>query len=334
MLALGAATLVIAAIAARDGAATPSSSSTDMRPSASPAMRSRATPTWRLTSYEKVGFDKSFKADLIDELPSPPELVVLGGSRARRFEPSYLYDLTGLESFNCAVQCFRPEDAWAFSTYLFGRAPDVRLHAIIALQTRTFRDDTMRPGLLYDPRLAAAFPADVVAAQKTALGKPEVRDLLEVSRYTARGRLVRNRYDVTRERPGYSFDSHLALYVRRQLANHRWNGPLADARSRQYFEKTVRLYNDHGVVPLVIVMPYQPRVLAEFRRAGFQKYLDRLTAYLRRASTRCDFRFLDLTDIETFGGSASGFYDGAHVTRENAHLIAAYAVRAAPECFR
>ena len=84
----------------------------------------------------------------------------------------------------------------------------------------------------------------------------------------------------------------------------------------------MRLYNDHGVTPLIVVMPYQPRVLRAFREAGFQKHLDRLAAYLRDAGTRCRFRVLDLTDIRTFGGSATEFYDGAHVTRENARRIA------------
>jgi hypothetical protein len=96
----------------------------------------------------------------------------------------------------------------------------------------------------------------------------------------------------------------------------------------------MRLYNDHGVTPLIVVMPYQPRVLRVFRDAGFQRHLDRLAAYLRSAGTRCRFRVLDLTDIRTFGGSATEFYDGAHVTRENAHRITRYAVRTAPECFR
>ena len=303
-------------------------------PSVSPSPSSSATPTWQLTSYRRVGFDKSFKADLIDELPAPPELVVFGGSRATRFEPSYFTSLTGLSTFNGAVQCFRPEDAWAFSSYLYARAPDVRLHCVIALQTRTFHDDTLRGGLLYDERLASAFPDALVARQKAALGEPPVKELLGVNRFLARGYLVRNRYDVARERPGYSFESNLDLYIRRLLPNHSWTGPLADARSRRYFEKTMRLYNDHDVTPLIVVMPYQPRVLRAFREAGFQKHLDRLAAYLRDAGTRCRFRVLDLTDIRTFGGSSTEFYDGAHVTRENAHRIARYAVRTAPECFR
>ena len=317
---------------ARDGGGTTLSPAGDA--SAGPSPSSPSTPTWRRASYRRAGFDKSFKADLIDELPAPPELVVFGGSRATRFEPSYFASLTGLSSFNAAVQCFRPEDAWAFSSYLYAKSPDTRLRCVIALQTRTFHDDTLRAGLLYDKRLASAFPRGLIASQKAALGKPPVRDLLGVNRFLARGYLVRNRYDVARERPGYSFAKHLDLYVKRLLPNHRWTGPLADARSREYFEKTVQLYNDHDVVPLIIVMPYQPRVLRAFRAAGFQKHLDRLAAYLRGAQTRCRFRVLDLTEIRTFGGSSRGFYDGAHVTRANAHRITRYAVGAAPECFR
>jgi hypothetical protein len=314
-------------------AAASSGPSVSPDPTVSPSPSTTPTPAWRMTSYRRVGFDKSFKADLIDELPAPPELVVFGGSRATRFEPSYFTSLTGLSAFNGAVQCFRPEDAWAFSSYLYARAPDVRLHCVIALQTRTFHDDTLRGGLLYDERLARAFPDALIVRQKAALGEPPVKELLGVNRFLARGYLVRNRYDVARERPGYSFARNLDLYVKRLLPNHRWTGPLADARSRRYFEKTMRLYNDHGVTPLIVVMPYQPRVLRAFREAGFQKHLDRLAAYLRDAGTRCRFRVLDLTDIRTFGGSPTEFYDGAHVTRENAHRIARYAVHAAPECF-
>ncbi len=320
------------ATSARDGGGTTLTPAADA--AAGPTPASPSPPTWRLASYRRAGFDKSFKADLIDELPSPPELVVFGGSRATRFEPSYLASLTGLSTFNCAVQCFRPEDAWAYSDYLYSRAPDTRLRCVIALQTRTFHDDTLRAGLLYDQRLASAFPPALVARQKKALGRPPVKELLGVNRFLARGHLARNRYDVARERPGYSFAKHLDLYVKRLLPNHRWTGPLADARSREYFEKTVRLYNDHDVVPLIIVMPYQPRVLRAFKAAGFQKHLDRLTAYLRGAQTRCRFRVLDLTDIRSFGGSPKGFYDGAHVTRANAHRITRYAVGAAPECFK
>lgn len=299
-----------------------------------PTPATTSLPVSELTSYRRAGHDKSFKADLIDALPSPPELVVLGGSRARRFAPSDLTRATGLSAFNCAVQCFRPEDAYAFSRYLFDRAPDQRLRCVIALQTRTFNDDQMRAGLLHDDRLSRAFPASLVQEQRTALGTPLVKDLLVANRFHPRGFLEENAYDVTRAKPRYSFSRHMDLYIKRLLPNHSWNGPLEAKRSREYFEKTVRLYNDHDVIPLVVIMPYQPRALRAFRAAGFQKHLDMLTTYLRDAQKRCDFRVLDLVDISSFGGSPRAFYDGAHVTRENTRRIIRHAVRAAPECFR
>ncbi len=285
---------------------------------------------WRLSSYRRVGFDKSFKADLIDQLPSPPELVVFGGSRAMRFSPPYITGLTGLSAFNGAVQCFRPEDAWAFSSYLLQRSP--RLRCVIALQARTLSDDRMRAGLLYDQRLASAFPDGLVARQKAALGKPERKEVLGENRYTARGYLVRNRYDISRQR-GYDFDHHIDVSIARLLPNHSWHGPVRAARAESYFEKTVRLYNEHGTTPLVVLMPIQPRALRAFRKAGFQRHLDALKAYLKAAQTRGRFRVLDFTDIRAFGGSAREFYDAVHPTRKNTQRIMQRAVELAPECF-
>lgn len=47
--------------------------------------------------------DRRAKLDLIDRLASPPELVVLGNSRARQADPAFLEELTGLRhGFNAA----------------------------------------------------------------------------------------------------------------------------------------------------------------------------------------------------------------------------------------
>lgn len=324
-------TLALAAIDRQPDPAT--ALGTDSLGSAASSPKGR-TPTWRRTSYRKVGFDKSFKADLIDELADPPGVIVFGGSRARRFAPSTVTRLTGLSAFNCAVQCFRPEDAYAFSRYLIAQAPEARLDCVIALQTRTFRDDTLRAGFLYDKRLAPAFPNALVRRQKDRLGRQQVRDLLSTSRYTARGYLRRNVYDVTRERPGFSYRRHIDLSIRRLLPNHRWSGPLRYRRSQAYFERTMRLYNERGTAPLVVLMPIQPRALRAFRAAGYQRNLAALTAYLRDAQTRCDFRVVDCVEISSFGGSSREFYDAVHVTRVNADRILAKAVADAPECFR
>lgn len=292
------------------------------------------TPTWQLTSYREVGFDRSFKADLIDELPAAPRLIVFGGSRATRFEPQFFTAHAGLDAFNGAVQNCRPEDAWAFSSYLFSRAPDVKLDCFFAVQTATFADNTMHPGLLYDSRLSQAFSPELIARQKIALGKPRIKEVLGANRYSSSGLLLRNSYDIRREAPKYSLSRTMDGYIRRLLPAYTWTGPTRETRSRFYFEKTMRLFNDHGVVPAVVIMPYHPRALKAFRAVGFQKKMAILAAYLRDAQSRCHFRVLNLLSITSFDGRARWFYDGAHVTRENSRLIIRHALRVAPECFR
>jgi hypothetical protein len=304
-------------------------------PSPETAARTLApdVPTWTLTSYRQIGYDRSFKADLIDELPEAPRLVVFGGSRATRFAPSFFLQRAGLPTFNCSLQNCRPTDAYAFSSYLFSRAPDVRLDCVFAIQTATFADDRLHPGLLYDERLSRAFPEELLTRQKALVGKPPLTDLLDVNRFTARGLLVRNSYDLRRKRPGYSFARVLDIYISRLLPKYTWRGPTRQTRARLYFEKTMQLFNQHGVTPAVVIMPYHPRALRAFRAVGFQKKMDALLAYLRDARTRCDFRVLNVLDIKSFDGRERWFYDGAHVTQDNARLILALALRTWPVCF-
>jgi hypothetical protein len=297
-------------------------------PSATP------TPTWKLRSFRSIGADRSFKAQLCDELPAAPELLVVGGSRATRFEPSELLRRTGLHAMNCSVQNCRPEDLFAFASYLYQRSPETKLRCFFAVQTTTFRDKQLNAGLLYDARLAQWFPPDLLAAQKASLGKPRKREVLGVNRFSARGLLLRNVYDVRRARPDYSLDRRLDGYIKAILPAATWRGHTAAPRSRAYFERAMKLFNDHDVVPVVVLMPYHPRALKAFRAVGFQRQVDELLGYFKRARTRCDFRVVNLIDIKSFGGDRRWFYDGAHVTRENARRIIRRTVALAPECLR
>jgi hypothetical protein len=145
-------------------------------------------------------YDRNYKCDLLEALDDAPRLVVLGGSRAQRFEPSYIRELTGLSAFNFAAQNNRPEDAYAISRYLYSRAPDVKLRCFYAVQATTFSDRTMHPGLLYDERFAQWFPDELVASQKRELGTPKKDRIPSNNRYSPRGCLLYNSYDEKLER--------------------------------------------------------------------------------------------------------------------------------------
>lgn len=284
-------------------------------------------------SGRSVGYDRTYKADLVDRLSEAPQVVVLGGSRSQRFEPSLITKLTGLSAFNFAVQNCRPEDAYAISRYLYARAPTVKLRCIYCVQCTSFVDAPMNPGLLYDKRLSAWFPKALIAKEKAAEGTPTVRNLLSCNQFTARGCLLHNTYD-RREDSGVSLDTVLDHYLTTMVPRAASAAANSGSRSRWYFRQLLALYNEHGVKPLIVIMPYHPTVLTAFRAVGWQTKLDRTIAYLRSLQKSYDFRLVDYTDIGSFGGSASWFYDGAHIKVENARLILRQAVRDAPECFR
>jgi hypothetical protein len=73
-----------------------------------------------------IASDRMQKTDLIQKLKAPPEVIILGGSRALRFDPAYLQQRTGLTGFNAAVTGARPEDAWALVSLFHARFPAAR----------------------------------------------------------------------------------------------------------------------------------------------------------------------------------------------------------------
>ena len=292
----------------------------------------RDTPTYLLKSYRKVGQYRSFKCDLVADLPSPPQLVVFGGSRAMRFRPSDFYESTSLTTINAATQNFRPEDSWAIANHLLRRAPRTDLHCFFAVQATTFSDARLDPGLLYDPRLSRWFPATLVARQKRLAGTPPTPNLVAHKRFSSRGLMLHNTYD-DRRASGVPLSDVLDAYLRSMLPTAGNTAPVKQTRSHLYFEKTIKLFNRRGIVPVVVIMPYHPRVLQAFREVGWETKVDRLRTYLANLQERCDLRVVDLLEIESFGGSPDEFYDGAHVTMENSARIIRHVAKVVPECF-
>lgn len=301
---------------------------------AAPCAAPATTPTWRLRHYTKVGYVHSFKLDLIGEMPAPPQLMMIGGSRTTRLEPSLMRQLTGLSTMNCAVSNCEPEDVWAFANYLYERAPDVKLRCLWGVQVRGISDVTFAQGLAYDTRLARWFPQELIDEQKALIRKPVVKDLLASNRYTARGQLTHSIYDRQRER-GLTLSGSLDRWIPVHVRKEKNAAALPTVRARAYFEATMALFNEHGVTPCIVIMPYHPRALQALSAvAKWKANFEGFKTYLKDLRATYDFQLLNYTRISSFGGHAEWFYDGAHVTVENSRILLRHAVKAAPESFR
>jgi hypothetical protein len=298
------------------------------------ALGGDSTPTWKLKDYVSRAWDRSFKADLYQEMPKVPRVLVFGGSRGLRMDPATIKRQTGLTAFNFALHNGRPEDAWAVTDWALDSHPDEPPAVIWCMQATTLADVPMAPGLILDPRLSQAFPKSLVAAKMAWAERQPKMNILNGRRFGPDGMLYWNGYDRKRQ-DGLTLQQSLTQYLDADMLAKAGNHKIPhNTRSQAYFIHTVRLLNKHHIRPLIVIMPYHPRALRAFLSVGWGVKEQWLRGYLKRLQGTLDFRVLNCLDIRTFGGDPAGFYDGAHLTAENSRRLIRYCIAHAPGCFR
>ncbi|MCW2956967.1 MAG: hypothetical protein JWO69_1836, partial [Thermoleophilia bacterium] len=82
--------------------------------------------------------------------------------------------------------------------------------------------------------------------------------------------------------------------------------------------------NRNGDAPTLWVTPYQPDAV-RFLPAAFEQRDAAFRAVVREldADPALHFTFLDLADLEAFGGTRLDFYDGIHMTESNTARVIA-----------
>lgn len=292
------------------------------------------TPLWQRTVYRQPGFDRSFKCDLVETQSLAPQVVFYGGSRALRMPPSEIKRRTGQSAFNAAFHNGRPTDWWAFTNYLVERDPATPPCTVFCVQTTNFGQAGLHQGLILDARLSAYFPSDLIAAQEEWAKRQGVHNLLGSRRFSRYGAVTWNSYDARRA-AGVTLQRVLDTYLDADMLAKAGNKKTpGNTRDMRYFEKTLKLLNERGVKPLVVIMPYHPRVLKAFYSVGWGVKQRWIVDYLKSLRTRYKIGVLNCVRISTWGGSSREFYDGSHLTRANSERLTRYCVRKAPGCFR
>jgi hypothetical protein len=277
------------------------------------------------------------KADLIRRnLEKSPQLVFFGGSRSQRFDPAFARKRTGLRAVNIANSCARPEAAWGYLNWFYRRWPDADIRWVWGMQSGMLRDLDLDPALLQDKRFYPYFPDDLLAQQRaklpTSVAKmPRSYGFLR-NRYSSRGLLIWNRYD-RRRAAGYPLRKALDAYIARMLHTGR-SASAPDTRARRYFEDTIRLLNDHGTTPVIVLMPVHPRVLRVMKAHDMGGERQELREYLAQLGETLHIKVLDFTTIKSFNGKADWFYDGVHITHSNANRVIKAVKAQAGECLK
>ncbi|MEZ5126384.1 MAG: SGNH/GDSL hydrolase family protein [Thermoleophilia bacterium] len=284
-----------------------------------------------------VPTDRAEKMELLEALEQPPQLLIFGGSRATRFEPSYIEKKTGLRGFNLAFQNGRPEDAWAFLNYLHESAPNVRPRIVWFAHVEAFREQGLSAGIVQDERLSRWFPEEMIAAAAaklphTAAEAPKGNDL-RLTTFGPDGVVLHNRYDDL-EAGGRTLDRALKWSINLALKRYATTTAALDPRSTKYFEKTLKLAQQLGTRPVIVLMPLHPRLLRAVRDAGWEERHAEVMAYLRRMEKRYGCIVLDFSDLRAVEGDPDAYYDGFHVKRSLARRILDVTMAEAPAAFK
>lgn len=296
-----------------------------------------------------VWSDRGEKVDLFEALDRPPEIVVLGSSRAMKLEPAYLERRTGRPGFNFAVSDGKAPDAFAVASYAHDHSQGVRQDYVWLMDLETFSDDPVDPRLLGTGELAAYLPTGARLKGKAEdlawlLSWTTVRDSLRAlahehdvdardpategddERQVPRPEFAADgfrRWDGhdRRAEKGRTLDDMLPASVKVFTATYRDSFADLSPLAREYVERVLEATNAWGARPVIVLSPIHPRLREVLRPLGYDARHREALGYLQSLHGRYDFILIDMTGLEAFGGSRAAFYDGVHMKVANTRRL-------------
>ncbi len=264
--------------------------------------------------------DRSIKLDLIAKLKHSPQILILGDSRGRQAEPSYLQRLTGHTGFNAAVMGGTAPDAWVFTRYTADRFPGEKRRYIWFVSSGL-------AGYIADPRTEAD-PRGQHYLQEVA---PYLSDQsLKVAwpkhpftHYLPDGSLAGKPWPSSPER--VEKVKAQAATVVAGIEQHPPAAPQYEPKRYQLFEHLLAYLNGRGERPVIVFNPLYPTVYAALERFGNPVTTSSLD-YLRRLRSRYDFVVVDCENIRAWGGTDNDWANATHVNQANMRRMLMYIV--------
>jgi hypothetical protein len=284
----------------------------------------------QLVTDRFAGATRTVKTRLIEQLTSPPQVVIFGGSRVMRFDPAYIRRRTGLSGFNAAVTQARPEDTWALLNLLHTRFPTARFRFLWVIHCDEFDPRPIHLATLMNPALAPYFPPSLVRSQlartqasakgllrRAMIGIPNRGKLV----YAPDGYVISGFFSNTTPPPnGHPGSVHANIMT--ELKIYRSTPAALYPRSVRYLAKDLRLMDSLSAAsPVLVAAPFDHRIYAATVHHGWRARYRRLLALLARLRARERFSFLDLSRARAHGFKPSDFYDGIHLTPQGAQRV-------------
>jgi hypothetical protein len=276
--------------------------------------------------------DRSIKLDLLQHLKHGPQILILGDSRGRQAEPSYLQRLTGRTAFNAAVTGGSAPEAYVFVRFAADRFPHQK-RRYIWFTDNGLASGVVQPQLAQDPRARRYLP-DVrfgLGDVKTYLSTDATRTSWRVfERCVLAACHAQIHYHVDGSLTDQSLRflpehaKSLRNSIRARLASVRAHREtlaqaqqdLADPQRFVYLRRMLAFMNGRGEVPVIVLNPIYPSVFALEEKSGFAAYRATLIK-LAQLKKRFHFVVVDCEDIHKWHGTSYDWSNASHVNRRN-----------------
>ena len=264
--------------------------------------------------------DRSIKLDLIAKLKHAPQILILGDSRGRQAQPSYLHRLTGHAGFNAAVMGGTAPDAWVFTRYTADRFPNKKRSYIWFVSSGL-------AGYIPDPRTEADARGQQYLREVAPYLSPQPLKVSWPKRpfraYRPDGSLPGKAWPPS---PAHArLVKAEAAAIVASMQQHPPTTPSYEPKRFQLFEHLLGYMNGRGERPVIVFNPVYPTVYAARERYGNPVTTWSLD-YLRRLQTRYDFVVVDCENIHTWGGTTTDWKNPGHVDQLNMRRMLRYVV--------
>jgi hypothetical protein len=267
----------------------------------------------------------------------PPQVIILGSSRVMQIRPSYVAALTGADAFNYGVSAASPVDWYAQIHYLLTHGDKPKM-IILGIDEFCFGSGNSRwqYQTFGHAGLAAKLPTrDFFALLGGVMENVDPQNTWSSFRaifksnkdnpltFTNRSEYVMSDgYMVYKqEATAETIRKSAELFLKKNSSDSD-EGTSITARRTRMFEGLLDLCHDNGVEVRVMLLPLQP----EYARIIMSNQHLRRTwrdvmIYLAKACPEHHATFNNFSDPKSFGGDPNEFWDGAHVTAENARRM-------------
>jgi len=277
--------------------------------------------------------DRDEKSVFFTQMQPKPELLILGSSRMMKMNPACATSLSGLETFNFAVNDARAEDYLAILGFVSDRG-GVPRRILIGIDPEGLSGDPIDWRLANSKYLSSYLA--VRPSRFTHLGENLLsRGQLTASMSSVRHVLTHQPETIRVGRDG--FLTYLDLEARKASGSFDLRreiqtsvigytatfehfdslSPKRVAMLRDFFKKC----RDKGIQVDAVIPPLHPDLLAAMQRTPLPARIEDTSRTLRQFESEGLLRYVDVTTIDRFGGDPSHFFDGVHMEESNGSRV-------------